>query len=96
MLFIRNEDLINGKLDPAVRPEPLILRVAAGDWVEINLHNALDDDPKDPANARRALGGESASPYGARPGLPDVVLAPTVQAGLHRRWSTSTSPRRTG
>ena len=37
MLFIRNEDLVNGKLDPDVRPEPLILRVAAGDWIMVNL-----------------------------------------------------------
>ena len=84
VLFIRNEDLINGKLDPAVRPEPLILRVAAGDWVEINLTNALDNDPRDPANACRTLGAETASPYSANQrSLPDVNLSPTLQAGMH-------------
>ena len=80
LLFVRDEDLDKGRLRPDAPREPLILRVAAGDWVEINLTNLLDDDTGDPAFAHHG-NFASASPYGTS--LPSVKLTATSQAGLH-------------
>ena len=49
LLYVRKEDLtdpnkITGTLRAGVPIEPLILRAAAGDWIKIELYNALPED----------------------------------------------------
>lgn len=45
LMYVRAEDLTspdaNGKLKPGVPVEPLILRAAAGEWIEVTLINAI-------------------------------------------------------
>lgn len=45
LLYVRNRYLKNGKLDPAYKVEPLILRARSGDCIEIHLSNRLPADP---------------------------------------------------
>ena len=48
-LFVRTADLdANGRLKPDAPREPLILRARAGEWIWINLTNALRDNLNDP------------------------------------------------
>jgi hypothetical protein len=43
LLYVRAEDLdANGRLKAGVPVEPLILRVNAGDWIEVKLTNGID------------------------------------------------------
>jgi hypothetical protein len=42
IMYVRNEDLTNGKLNSGVPIEPLILRANAGDCINVNLTNAID------------------------------------------------------
>ena len=86
VLFVRTGDLDkDGKLKPGAPKEPLILRVAAGDWVEVNLTNALGDDPAAPGFP---------APQDLSPGSPfvngsadrsnrNVLLSTSRQVGLH-------------
>lgn len=45
IMFVLDEDLENGKLRPGAPVEPLVLRAAAGNCVQITLTNLLPDDP---------------------------------------------------
>ena len=94
LLFVRDEDLVGGKTLKKDAPlEPLILRVAAGDWIELTLVNDLANDPKDPALTMTNYLGV-ATPFqngpnnrpaggGASPLSPPVPLSTTLQAGIH-------------
>ena len=87
LLFVRHEDLDNGKtLRRSLTLEPLILRVAAGDWVEITLVNDLDDDKNDPAltmtNMIPPPNTTNVTPFGAN-GFANVSLSTSRRAGLH-------------
>jgi plastocyanin len=79
VLFVRDEDLVKGKLKDDAPREPLILRVAAGDWVEIQLTNDLVNDGKDgPFKQPFDLG--AGSPFTGGRAVP---LSLSTQAGLH-------------
>jgi hypothetical protein len=79
VLFVRDKDLANGKLKDGAPREPLILRIAAGDWLEIQLTNDLGDDGKDDAfKIQPDLG--AGSPF---QGDRKVLLSLSKQAGLH-------------
>lgn len=45
LLYVRDRYLRDGKLDPAYKVEPLILRARSGDCIEIHLSNRLPADP---------------------------------------------------
>jgi hypothetical protein len=46
ILYVQSKDLdANGKLDPDMSPEPLILRANAGDCIEVTLRNRLPAGP---------------------------------------------------
>jgi hypothetical protein len=82
LVFVRDDDLDNGKtLRQGLSLEPLILRVAAGDWVEITLVNDLDDDKNDPALTMSNQIAGGVTPFGNP--LPNVSLTTTKRAGLH-------------
>ncbi len=72
-------------LKPGVPQEPLILRVAAGDWVEINLTNDLGNDPGAqgfPCPQDLSLG----TPFRNNPTVTsatNVLLSASRQVGLH-------------
>jgi plastocyanin len=70
LIYVRNEDLVNGKLKNTVPREPLILRAAAGDCITIKLTNAL------PLSAMNA-GVAGVAPFG------DVTLQTAHEVGLH-------------
>jgi len=75
VLFVLDDDLVGGKLKADAPREPLILRVAAGDWVEIQLTNDLIDDGNDDAFKLKVdLGTGSPS---------QLPLVLSKQAGLH-------------
>ena len=44
IMFVRDEDLEDGKLKPGVPVEPLVLRAAAGDCIQITLKNQLPEN----------------------------------------------------
>ena len=95
LLFVRDEDLVGGKTLKKDAPlEPLILRVAAGDWIELTLVNDLANDPKDPALTMTENYLAVGTPFrtvpinkppggGASPLAPPVPLSTTQQAGIH-------------
>ncbi|GKS69439.1 hypothetical protein W03_14430 [Nitrosomonas sp. PY1] len=47
IMFVRDEDLKNGYLKPDAPLEPLILRAAAGDCIQVTLTNRLPKNPND-------------------------------------------------
>jgi hypothetical protein len=98
IVYIREEDLCqtcqSGQMlkNPNARLEPLLLRVASGDWIEVTLHNRLD--PKEPVFTK----GEPASRMGlyttsyyfnpfVRQGTPaaldPALFTPSTEVGLH-------------
>jgi plastocyanin len=89
LMFIRDEDLQNGVLKPGAPTEPLILRVAAGDWVQINLTNALTNDPAAPGfPAPQSL--NATTPFAKNgtglaniPSATNSLIPSTRQVGLH-------------
>ncbi len=44
MVYVRTDDLVNGKLKPTAPREPLVLRAAAGECIEVTLNNTLPDE----------------------------------------------------
>lgn len=83
LLYVRADDLdANGKLKPGVPIEPLILRVNAGDWIEVKLTNRIP--PNDSAFAASAFLPFSSSPPGSAFSTPDQQLnyRPSVNVGL--------------
>ena len=84
LIYVRSEDLdANGRLLPDAPREPLILRVAAGDWVEIRLTNALDPAPGAdgfPCPQDLSFGTPFARPT---PSALNVLLPTSRQVGLH-------------
>jgi hypothetical protein len=89
LMFVRNEDLdTNGQLKPSAPREPLILRARAGDWILVNLTNALPKGPtNDPAltmttllNNGTPFNQATKPPTVPTPGQP---VATSRQAGLH-------------
>jgi hypothetical protein len=60
-MYVRSEDLdANGKLKPGVPVEPLILRAAAGDCIEVKLTNAL---PAEAADKNLNTGQTNTAPF---------------------------------
>jgi hypothetical protein len=61
LIYVRAEDLdASGRLKTGVPIEPLILRVNAGDWIEVTLTNKIDP-------ARAALGASAFLPFSSAP-----------------------------
>jgi plastocyanin len=85
VMFVRTGDLQGGVLKPDAPREPLILRVAAGSWIEINLTNDLGDDPAAlgfPCPQDLSFG----TPFQNNPNVPsttNVLFAASRQVGLH-------------
>ncbi|WP_257165109.1 multicopper oxidase domain-containing protein [Bradyrhizobium sp. SRS-191] len=88
IIYVRNEDLCDqgssdcvpgGMLKRGVTVEPLVLRVAAGDVVQVTLSNAVDTSAPT----------FTTSISGARPGVPystpygGINLTPSTTVGLH-------------
>ena len=86
VVFVRTDDLdpATGALKPGAPKEPLILRVAAGDWVQIVLTNALGNDPNTPRLPRQ-LNWSAGTPFTQSNALPnfDVSVSTSLQVGLH-------------
>ncbi len=82
LIYVRAEDLTSpnaqGQLKPGVPIEPLILRAAAGEWIQVTLINAFDTTT--PAFNQSPLPA-AGPPYGKN--LPAVTLQPSTQAGLN-------------
>jgi hypothetical protein len=78
LIYVRAEDLgADGKLKTGVPIEPLILRAAAGDCIEITLHNTFD-----PNQAPFTQPTNAPAPFGSGP-LPKIALTTSPRVGLH-------------
>ncbi len=88
IIYVRTEDLVNvtaggctadTRLKAGLKVEPLVLRVAAGDVVQVTLHNCVDPNA---ATFTTPISG-------ARPGVPysnpfaGIKLFPSTNVGLH-------------
>ncbi|MFQ5413133.1 MAG: copper oxidase, partial [Phycisphaerae bacterium] len=93
MLYVRTEDLDeNLRLLPGVAVEPLILRAAAGDCIEVTLRNTLDP------NAAPFTGGNNASTdVGLHPQLVsyDVASDDGANVGLNPKQTIGPGQSRT-
>ncbi|MGB7620721.1 MAG: copper oxidase, partial [Terriglobia bacterium] len=83
ILFVRTPDLdTTGRLKPGVPIEPLILRAAAGDCVEVTLSNSLPPTPATGLNPMLDVNG-----FDTMPPIVDFFNAnqvkPSNQVGLH-------------
>ncbi|HEX8353690.1 MAG TPA: hypothetical protein VF611_12365, partial [Pyrinomonadaceae bacterium] len=77
ILYVRTEDLdTTGKLNPELNPEPLILRAAAGDCIELTLRNKL------PSGKMPDLAGYNTLPMIVN-GFNANDVAPSNEVGLH-------------
>ena len=88
IIYVRNEDLCaplsaacvpGGVLKRGVKVEPLLLRVAAGDVVEVTLHNAVDVNA--PTFTTAISGARNGMPY-TNP-YAAINLLPSTNIGLH-------------
>jgi hypothetical protein len=78
LIYVRADDLdANGKLKPNMPIEPLILRAAAGDCLEITLHNTFD-----PTQAPFIQKYGAPAPFGRGP-LPAIEMTTSSRVGLH-------------
>jgi hypothetical protein len=78
ILYFRAEDLdASGKLKAGVPVEPLILRAAAGDWIQINLKNSVNASLPTFTQTNAAQ-----PPFGAA-GAAGVNLQTSTNVGLH-------------
>ncbi len=95
LMYVRTEDLdAQGRLNPGVPVEPLILRANAGDCVEVNLTNAIDEY-SDIFNRKFKMAPPlSGSPYPTKVsrlvGLhPQLLSYDTAQSnGINVGWSS--------
>jgi len=78
LLYVHDEDLVDAspsanpvKIKPGKRIEPLVLRAAAGDCIEVTLTNRL---PTTMDQTQRA---------GSKPAFGDITIATSLQIGLH-------------
>jgi hypothetical protein len=76
ILYVKTEDLENGKLKPGVPIEPLILRANAGDCIEVYLKNEMDPYA---SNVFLKKNLTYAAPLGA---MVPVQMAPSTSVGL--------------
>ena len=91
ILYVRAEDLDGGKLKPGVPIEPLVLRAAAGECIEITLQNNFDKEcatpnPPQPkcATFTQALAAPAPfTPPSSTGALPTINLNTSLQVGLH-------------
>jgi hypothetical protein len=72
LMYVLTDDLVNGKLKPAIPREPLVLRAAAGECITVELTNGLPP-PNVPLNTG----------IGAQPGLANATLQTSHDVGLH-------------
>ncbi len=90
IIYVRDEDLqcrayapgcaAGGMLKPGVKVEPLVLRVAAGDVVQVTLTNAVDTTASTFTTAlsgQRPSGVPYSNPYA------NINLLPSTHVGLH-------------
>ena len=95
VMYVRSEDLdAQGRLEPGVPVEPLILRANAGDCIEVNLTNALD--PTSQAFKETLF---MASPFnGVNPITQKPVFPSTMSGavGLHPQLLSYDSARSNG
>jgi manganese oxidase len=88
ILYVASEDLDDqGKLRPNRPIEPLILRAAAGDCIDVMLTNRIDPTQKD-VNAQSIFNRDPADPTDLPDQLPITTtltynLFPSARAGLH-------------
>src|SRR5262249_423604 len=68
-------------LTPGVPTEPLILRAAAGDCIDVTLTNLLDPDEVD-INGQPIFKNPNPDRYPTT-GMPPVSIYPSARAGLH-------------
>jgi manganese oxidase len=82
MLYILTDDLDeNGKLKTGIKPEPLVLRAAAGECVAVTLRNTLD-----PSSTALSKDTEAVQPFGNCINCTPFVgwkLRPPGTVGLH-------------
>lgn len=77
MMYVRTEDLVNGKLKSTAPREPLILRAAAGDCITVNLTNALRTVPMN-------IGLTGAAPFDQDSSFAKATTLETAdEVGLH-------------
>jgi hypothetical protein len=92
IVYVRAEDLdAQGKLKPGVPIEPLVLRAAAGECIEITLQNNFDPQCATPnaqqpqcATFTKALAAPAPfTPPSSTGALPTINLNTSLQVGLH-------------
>lgn len=107
VLYVRAEDLdASGKLKPNVPVEPLVLRVCAGDWIELTLENRID-----PESRMASFRTVAEAPFGTTPAfvaagqdlgsqangpIPGDLRQSFAQAGLHLGEQAVCSPVSSG
>ncbi|MEP7340158.1 MAG: hypothetical protein ABI977_20665, partial [Acidobacteriota bacterium] len=93
IIYVRAEDLTSpdarGKLKLGVPVEPLILRAAAGEWIQIKLTNAFDPTqttfqsvPPPPSPSPSPAPQIAQPPFGTA-GVPQVNMLTSTNVGLH-------------
>jgi hypothetical protein len=93
-LYVLTSDLVDGRLAPGRAAEPLVLRAAAGDCIEVTLENRL------PANWAANVVAPRNHGYSGLPMLIDRFnmnqLRPSQEVGLHAQLVTADVTRSDG
>jgi plastocyanin len=96
IIYVRSVDLTvndkTGTLLPNVVIEPIVLRAAAGDWIKVNLTNAVD--PSLPAFTSTVNQGNQ-GPFNNNP-LPPVPYKAPPEVGLHAQLVSYDAGRANG
>ncbi|MGG5812522.1 multicopper oxidase domain-containing protein [Falsiroseomonas sp. CW058] len=93
-MYVLTSDLVNGRLAPGRRPEPLVLRATAGECIEVTLENRL------PANWAASVVAPANHGFSSLPLLVDRFnmnqLRPSQEVGLHAQLVTADVTRSDG
>ena len=82
ILYVSSGNLdASGKLLPGTPIEPLILRAAAGDCIDVTLTNLLDPSETDSGN-QPIFNSPTPDQYPST-GMPPIAIFPSARAGLH-------------